>query len=203
MGIKERREREEQARLLAILGAAESVFASKGYYETRMDDIAHKAELAKGTIYYYFKSKEEIYLHLLETESDKVYQSISARIRDKAGFMDILKEVVDFSVEYFEANLSFLKIFLPCMCGLVQFGDADLLRRGTQSLDRHADLIRDSLQKALDKEHLPYSLDSLLKFLKTLQLGLFLRLLEGNPREARETADVFLQIISKTMEKRA
>ena len=99
MGIKERRGREEQARLLAILGAAESVFASKGYYETRMDDIANKAELAKGTIYYYFKSKEEIYLHLLETESDKVYQSISARIRDKAGFLDILKEVVDFSVE--------------------------------------------------------------------------------------------------------
>jgi len=201
MGIKERRGREEQARLLAILGAAESVFASKGYYETRMDDIANKAELAKGTIYYYFKSKEEIYLHLLETESDKVYQSISARIRDKAGFLDILKEVVDFSVEYFEANLAFLKIFLPCMCGLVQFGDAALLRRGTQGLDRHGEFIRESLQKALDKERLPFSLDSLLQFLKTMQLGLFIRLLEGNPREARETADFFVQIISKTMEK--
>jgi len=203
MGIKERRGREEQARLLAILGAAESVFASKGYYETRMDDIAHKAELAKGTIYYYFKSKEEIYLHLLETESDKVFQSISARIRDKAEFLDILKEVVDFSVEYFEANLSFLKIFLPCMCGLVQFGDAGLLRRGTRSLDRHGEFIRESLQKALDKERLPFSLDSLLQFFKTLQLGLFIRLLEGNPREARETADFFIEIISKTMEKHA
>jgi AcrR family transcriptional regulator len=201
MGIKERRGREEQARLLAILGAAESVFASKGYYETRMDDIAHKAELAKGTIYYYFKSKEEIYLHLLKTESDKVYQGISARIRDKAGFLDILREVIDFSVEYFEANLSFLKIFLPCMCGLVQFGDANLLGRGTQSLDRHGEFIRESLQKALDKERLPFSLDSLLQFLKTLQLGLFLRLLEGKPREARETADFFIEIISKTMEK--
>jgi len=203
MGIKERRGREEQARLLAILGAAESVFASKGYYETRMDDIAHKAEVAKGTIYYYFKSKEEIYLHLLETESDKVFQSISARIRDKSRFLDILKEVIDFSVEYFESNLSFLKIFLPCMCGLVQFGDATLLRRGTQSLDRHGEFIRESLQKALDKERLPFNLDSLLQFLKTLQLGLFLRLLEGNPREARKTADFFLEIISKTMEKHA
>jgi AcrR family transcriptional regulator len=203
MGIKERRGREEQARLLAILGAAESVFASKGYYETRMDDIAHKAELAKGTIYYYFKSKEEIYLHLLESESDKVFQSISARIKDKVKFLDILKEVIDFSVEYFESNLTFLKIFLPCMCGLVQFGDAGLLRRGTQSLDRHGELIRDSLQKALDTERLPFSLDAMLQFLKTLQLGLFLRLLEGNPRDARETADFFIDIISKTMEKHA
>ena len=87
------------------------------------------------------------------------------------------------------------------MCGLVQFGDAALLRRGTQGLDRHGEFIRESLQKALDKERLPFSLDSLLQFLKTMQLGLFIRLLEGNPREARETADFFVQIISKTMEK--
>ncbi len=203
MGVRERRSREEQARLAAILEAAESVFASKGYYETRMDDIAHKAELAKGTIYYYFKSKEEVYLHLLESESDKVYQSIKTRIQDKTGFLEILKEVVDFSVEYFESNLTFLKIFLPCMCGLLQFGDDHLLRRGTQSLDRHGEFVRETLQKALDKEGLSFSLDSLLQYLKTLQLGLFLRLLEGNPREARITADFFIQTISQTMEKHA
>lgn len=60
MGVKERRGREEKARLAAILVAAENVFSEHGYYQARMDDIAEAAELAKGTLYYYFKSKDEI-----------------------------------------------------------------------------------------------------------------------------------------------
>jgi len=45
------------------------------------------------------------------------------------------------------------------------------------------------------------NLNDLLKFLKTLQLGIFLRLLEGCPKEAKETAKFFLQIITPSLEK--
>lgn len=198
MGIKERRGREEKAPLLAILEAAEFVFARKGYYETRMDDIALEAELAKGTLYYYFKSKDEIYTHLLERESEKVVEEIKSRIPRKATF---LEKLVDFSVEYFESNKGFLKIFLPCMCGIVPFDDVQVLRRSTRNFDRHSEFIRECLQKSIDLEHLPFALNDLLKFLKTLQLGLFLRLLERGHQEAKETAKFFLQIITQTMEK--
>src|SRR4030042_6923195 len=109
MGIKERREREEQGRLEAILRAASSVFARKGYYETRMDDIALEAELAKGTIYYYYKSKDEIFVHLLERESEKVGEEIKRRIPRSASFREILEKVVDFSVDNFESHKSFLR----------------------------------------------------------------------------------------------
>jgi len=201
MGIKERREREEQSRLQAILHAAESVFARKGYYETRMDDIALEAELAKGTLYYYFKSKDEIYAHLLERESENVFEEIKGRIPQKATFLEILEKVVDFSVEYFESNKGFLKIFLPCMCGIVPFEDVQVLRRSTRNFDRHGEFIRECLQKSIDREHLPFDLNDLLKFLKTMQLGLFLRLMEGNSRDARETSKFLLQLIATTMEK--
>ncbi len=201
MGIKERRKREEQSRLQAILHAAESVFARKGYHETRMDDIAKKAELAKGTLYYYFKSKEEIYAHLLERESKKVYEEIKKRLPEKASFLEILQKVVDFSVEYFESNTGFLKIFLPCMCGVVPFDDVQALRRSTQSFDRHGEFVRACLQKSIDLERLPFALNDLLHFLKTMQMGVFLRLTEGNLQEARKTADFFMRLITKMMEK--
>ncbi len=201
MGLRERRGREEQARLATILGAAESVFAQKGYYETRMDDIALKAELAKGTLYYYFKSKDGIYLRLLEREATKVHEEIKARLAEKTTVRDILTEVVSFSVEYFKANLSFLKIFMPCMCGLVQFGDIEGLRFSKRNFDLHGEYIRQALRKAIDREGLTVDLDVLLKFLKTLQMGLFFRLLEGSHQEAKETAKFFLQIITPTMEK--
>ncbi len=65
MGTAERKEREKLQRKQAIIDAAEKVFFSKGYDSATMDDVADKAELSKGTLYLYFKSKEELYLEIV------------------------------------------------------------------------------------------------------------------------------------------
>lgn len=62
MGISERKEREKERRRNEIVDAAERVFFSKGLGIATMDDVAAEAELSKGTLYLYFKSKEELYL---------------------------------------------------------------------------------------------------------------------------------------------
>ena len=62
MGILERREREKERRRNEIIDAAENVFFAKGMENATMDDIAEKSELSKGTLYLYFKSKEDVYL---------------------------------------------------------------------------------------------------------------------------------------------
>lgn len=49
-----------------ILDAASEVFAEKGVHETRMDDIVKKSGLSKGTLYWYFKNKDEIVLNIFE-----------------------------------------------------------------------------------------------------------------------------------------
>ncbi|MDH3197618.1 MAG: TetR/AcrR family transcriptional regulator [Candidatus Krumholzibacteria bacterium] len=61
MGIAERREREKEQRRGDIVDAAERVFFTKGWREATMDDVAAEAELAKATLYLYFKSKEDLY----------------------------------------------------------------------------------------------------------------------------------------------
>jgi len=61
MGITERREREKEQRRNDIIDAAERIFFSKGWSTATMDDIAEEAELSKGTLYLYFKSKNELY----------------------------------------------------------------------------------------------------------------------------------------------
>lgn len=55
-------------RITEILNAAEPLFYLKGYYETAISDIAKKMGVAQGTIYYYFKSKEEILEALINRE---------------------------------------------------------------------------------------------------------------------------------------
>ncbi|MHB1050350.1 MAG: TetR/AcrR family transcriptional regulator [Bacteroidota bacterium] len=65
MGIAERKEREKEYRKESILDAAQKVFFEKGLHLSTMDEIAETAELAKGTLYLYYHSKEDLYLAVL------------------------------------------------------------------------------------------------------------------------------------------
>ncbi len=65
MGIKERRDREKQVRRREILDKAKSLFFEQGFSATSMNQIANTLELSKGTLYLYFKNKEELYISLL------------------------------------------------------------------------------------------------------------------------------------------
>lgn len=62
MSTAERKERERLQRYNSILDAAEEIFFIKGFKRATVEQIAKKAQLSKGAIYLYFKSKELIYI---------------------------------------------------------------------------------------------------------------------------------------------
>lgn len=64
MGIQERKEREKERRRQQILVAAKNIFYQKGFNKSTMEDIARAAELSPGTLYLYFKNKDELYASL-------------------------------------------------------------------------------------------------------------------------------------------
>src|ERR1700730_9822305 len=63
-----------------ILDYALLCFAEKGYHETKIDDIVVKSGISKGSIYNYFKSKEEIYNAILSDKSSSRYLSFKEHI---------------------------------------------------------------------------------------------------------------------------
>ena len=65
MGIKSRRLREKTYRINEISAAAKKIFFEKGYKHATIDEIAAGAELSKGTIFLYFKTKDELYISLM------------------------------------------------------------------------------------------------------------------------------------------
>ena len=77
MGIAERKEREKQQRREEIIGAAEEVFFKRGFDEATMDDIAEKAELSKGTLYLYFKSKEDLHTEVAHKATAMLSEAMS------------------------------------------------------------------------------------------------------------------------------
>ena len=76
MGIQERKEREKDRRRQQIIVAAKRVFSEKGFNKSTMEDIANEAELSPGTLYLYFKNKEELYASL----SLRILQYLNIRV---------------------------------------------------------------------------------------------------------------------------
>ncbi|MEM9492668.1 MAG: TetR/AcrR family transcriptional regulator [Myxococcota bacterium] len=63
---QERKKQERQARRRRIQQAAREIFARNGYAKTSIEQVAQRASLSVGAIYLYFRSKEDLYLSLLE-----------------------------------------------------------------------------------------------------------------------------------------
>jgi AcrR family transcriptional regulator len=75
--------RRKEARPSEILEAALAVFAERGYAATRMDDIAQRAGVTKGTIYLYFKSKDAVFESLVR---ESIGTTISKLVDDANRF---------------------------------------------------------------------------------------------------------------------
>src|SRR5512141_613459 len=86
-GSMTRKTKPPQERKVELIDAAERLFSAKGYGETAVSDIVHDLNVAQGTFYYYFKSKEDILKavieHDLQTMRDEVgvirQQALDAR----------------------------------------------------------------------------------------------------------------------------
>jgi TetR/AcrR family fatty acid metabolism transcriptional regulator len=67
-----------------ILEAAERIFARRGFFHARVSEIAREAGVADGTIYLYFKSKDDLLISLFESRMERVTTALSVAI-ERAG----------------------------------------------------------------------------------------------------------------------
>ncbi len=114
MGIAERKEREKEQRRQAIIAAAEQVFFSKGFDASTMDDVAVQAELSKGTLYLYFKSKVELHWEITKKGMSRLSERILDAISSDLAGIDNLRKMGEvfyrFAIEepmYFNALMFF------------------------------------------------------------------------------------------------
>ena len=103
MGIYERKRREKEFRRQEIIRAARKIFSNKGFNAATMEEIALEAELSPGTLYLYFKNKEELHtflsIEILKLLADKIQKVVKQDIsvEDKIEkFRDVFIEVYDY-----------------------------------------------------------------------------------------------------------
>ncbi|MFL6822050.1 MAG: TetR/AcrR family transcriptional regulator [Xanthobacteraceae bacterium] len=84
-----------EKRRAAILDAALEEFAARGFAATRLDDVARRARIAKGTIYLYFRDKESLFQELVRTMLSPLVGTIAAAPLSEVPIRSVAEMIVD------------------------------------------------------------------------------------------------------------
>lgn len=96
----------------SILDAARTVFSREGYAASSVEDVAAEAGIAKGTVYLYFKSKEELYLAALLRDIRALGAEARAEMERAPRLLNKIEAFLRVRLEYCRAHEDFLRIYL-------------------------------------------------------------------------------------------
>ena len=122
-----RKEREEAFRRELVLDVAESLFAEKGFDGTTVSDIAERSELAKGSLYQIFQSKEEIIAAIIGRKIDRIWGIVDDIVKRPISPTERVREVFRTKLESVWESRHFARIFLHELRGLHPCVDSPLL----------------------------------------------------------------------------
>jgi AcrR family transcriptional regulator len=122
-----------------IVSAAARLFATHRFHEVRMEDIAAAAEVGKGTLYRYFKDKEELYLGLLDQAAAGLRECLDEAVATAHGPRLQLEALVSAILDYFDAN--------PYLFDLLSHAES---RQQTGTLANWQSLRLANLQRTMD-----------------------------------------------------
>lgn len=130
----------------AILRAAEGVFSEKGFHYTKMEDLAARAECSTGTLYNYFRSKEELYVTVIDENFNELFASFDAIInRPDVPFSRKLEETITFGFEFADQHRSFSKLMFSQQAYMTSELIGNMVNQGMswykQFLDSYSNLL--------------------------------------------------------------
>ena len=132
-----------------ILRAAVKVFAQKGFYNARVSEIAKEAQVADGTIYLYFKNKDDILIHLFEEEMDGIIQNVKTAVDPLDDPLDKIRAFVKKHLEMVEEDRLMAEVIQVELRQSTKFMKDYKNRKFRQYLNLLADIIREGQKRGV------------------------------------------------------
>jgi TetR/AcrR family transcriptional regulator len=129
-----------------IFEAAIKSFSRKGYHKTTMDEIAEEAGVAKGTLYYHFKSKEEIFKFIIDDGVKMIEDEIRDRTNHLESPIEKLRMVCFVQLELVIKYMEFFKTVFSQV-----YGDEERQKELRGVVSRYFKLIEGYLREAADE----------------------------------------------------
>jgi AcrR family transcriptional regulator len=105
----------ETERRSQILASARVVFLEKGFVDARIDDVARRASLSKGAVYFYFPSKRDLFMALVQEEHENTYFFLDRAEKDERPAAVKLLDLGRRYLDYFAGGRTPPRFFLM-MC---------------------------------------------------------------------------------------
>jgi len=110
LDIQAKKKQKKTDKRNAVLDAAMIVFSKKGYHDAKVDEIAEIAGVAKGTVYRYFDSKEEILSELIRGNNTRLVDGLTAIFSKDEHILELIKDAIAYYIDFFESNKDLYKI---------------------------------------------------------------------------------------------
>lgn len=129
-----------------ILLAGRALFSEKGLYESRVEEITERADIGKGTLYRYFRSKEVLILAVVEAGFDDLRRRVAERIAGRDRLEARVEAIARAHVEFFGENSDLMRIFHQVR-GMLKFNRPEW-RPLRHSLEAHLAFLTTELRRA-------------------------------------------------------
>lgn len=134
-----------------ILEAAVKVFATKGFHDAKVDDIVNEAQTSKGAFYFYFPSKQDIFIALSDTFADLLESKVSEAMQSESHGLQQMDAALQTSLGLFSQYRGLAKIALVQAVGL----GAVFEERRRAINDRLTRLVQTRLEVAVAEGSIP------------------------------------------------
>lgn len=149
----------------AILDAATDVFSKYGFYGAKMEDIAKKAGIGKGTIYGYFESKETLFYEMIKHGIEKYEKGLDIALEEEGPLDDKLYALCIFHGKYLNRYIDISQILITEKEVLSKELTWDIVEEKIKLFNRVEKVVEESIQR----EELRQDLDS--KLAATIIIG--------------------------------
>ncbi len=133
-------------KVISILDTAKKMFGRYGLRKTSIDEIARMARVAKGTIYNYFGSKDQVYLEVLRRETNEVIDKISFSVAQEVSPKEKLSAFARAKFKYMRQAINILNLDRE---GIENLPSAESIRN--DFIEREVNLIHSILKEGMEK----------------------------------------------------
>jgi len=147
-----RKDREKLARRCDILHAARKVFAQRGYKEATLEEIAEQAEFAKGTLYNYFQSKEDIFREIILLLLEDIENLAQSAVEAGGDAREILFRYAREAIDYYKKHEDMLKIAVCEMARVRMDDDESHMTQVMKRINGLESILAAALQKDIRRK---------------------------------------------------
>ena len=181
-----------------ILDAAIKVFSEKGYYGSRVSDIAKEAGIAYGLVYHYFKKKEDLLISIFSTR----WTALLDAIRNAKDGMDdpreMLRKTISFIFHSYKNNPNMIKVMIVDVAKSTSIFNGDNVRHFTEAFTLLSEIIKMGQKRGMFKKDIDTVLAAYAVY-GSIERIMLRWILEGtrsiSSSEARSATDMLTSIV--------